>query len=238
MAIRGYIFDYGGTLDTGGCHWGKTFWHAYQRAGVPVDWSLFRQAYIHTERLISDKGMVEAGDTFRQTLKTKLSVQTDYLCRCSDQTLRAQQRDEVCRQLLDDLYARVQQQTAQSRAVLSRLLESCPLVLVSNFYGNMPVVLREFGLDTLFLAVIESAAVGLRKPDPAIFRLGVEALDLSPDEVLVVGDSIKKDMVPAKAIGCHTAWLKGEGWDDTPPDTTAADLIITRLDMLCDTTQP
>ena len=33
---KGYIFDYGGTLDTGGNHWGKVIWHAYQYLGVPV----------------------------------------------------------------------------------------------------------------------------------------------------------------------------------------------------------
>lgn len=25
----GYIFDYGGTLDTGGQHWVMALWHAY-----------------------------------------------------------------------------------------------------------------------------------------------------------------------------------------------------------------
>ena len=42
--IRGYIFDYGGTLDTHGCHWGKVIWHAYQRCGVPVTEAQFREA--------------------------------------------------------------------------------------------------------------------------------------------------------------------------------------------------
>ena len=54
--------------------------------------------------------------------------------------------------------------------------------------------------------------VGVRKPDPAIFRLGVEALGLKPEEVLVVGDSYRKDIVPAESIGCHVLWLKGKGW--------------------------
>lgn len=44
---EGYIFDYGGTLDTGGCHWGRRIWHAYERAGVPVGEELFREAYVY-----------------------------------------------------------------------------------------------------------------------------------------------------------------------------------------------
>mgnify|MGYP006902873094 FL=1 len=27
--IKGYLFDYGGTLDTAGCHWGRFIWHGY-----------------------------------------------------------------------------------------------------------------------------------------------------------------------------------------------------------------
>ncbi|MDE6263430.1 MAG: HAD family hydrolase, partial [Muribaculaceae bacterium] len=60
--------------------------------------------------------------------------------------------------------------------------------------------------------IIESAVVGVRKPDPAIFRLGVEAFGLPAEEVLVVGDSLKKDILPAESIGCQTAWIKGKGW--------------------------
>ena len=51
--VKGYIFDYGGTLDTGGNHWGKVIWHAYERVGVPVDEALFREAYVHGEDVVS-----------------------------------------------------------------------------------------------------------------------------------------------------------------------------------------
>ena len=57
-----------------------------------------------------------------------------------------------------------------------------------------------------------SAVVGVRKPDPKIFMLGVEALGLRPQQVLVVGDSLRKDIIPAETIGCRVAWLKGKGW--------------------------
>ena len=86
------------------------------------------------------------------------------------------------------------------------------MVLVSNFYGNIGAVLREYGINSYFRDVIESAVVGVRKPDPAIFRLGTDALGLPPDEVLVVGDSIGKDIVPARSIGCETAWIEGKPW--------------------------
>ena len=86
------------------------------------------------------------------------------------------------------------------------------MVLVSNFYGNVESVLADFDLRRYFRDIIESAVVGVRKPDPKIFRLGVDALGLKPEEVLVIGDSYKKDIVPAESIGCHVAWIKGKGW--------------------------
>ena len=40
--IKGYIFDYGATLDTAGQHWGKVLWHAYERQNVPIHLRLWR----------------------------------------------------------------------------------------------------------------------------------------------------------------------------------------------------
>ena len=86
------------------------------------------------------------------------------------------------------------------------------MVLVSNFYGNVEAVLSDFDLRRYFQAIIESAVVGVRKPDPRIFQLGVDALGLKPSQVLVIGDSLRKDILPARSIGCRTAWIKGKGW--------------------------
>ena len=118
--------------------------------------------------------------------------------------------------------------------MLERLAAQYPLVLVSNFYGNISTVLAEYGLDGLFGHVVESAVVGVRKPDPRIFTLGVEALGLKPGEVTVVGDSYDKDIVPARKAGCHTVWLRGEGWTDAQPDGSAADRVISSIEQLID----
>ena len=211
----GYIFDYGGTLDTGGQHWGMAIWHAYERHHVPVTEAQFREAYVHAERTLGRNPIIRPSDTFRQTLETKLRLQLEYLSNLSPLTSHLSP-------LLDDLYERTKTVTAESRRVLQTLKDrGLPMVLVSNFYGNMSVVLREFGFDGLFLSVIESAVVGIRKPDPQIFRLGVEALGLKPEEVTVVGDSLEKDIIPAREAGCQTVWLCGEGWEkqETGDDT-------------------
>ena len=198
--IKGYLFDFGGTLDTAGCHWGQMLWHAYQRQQVPVTEEQFREAYVHGERTLGRTPIIQSDYTFHKTL--------------------------------EDVYQKVVEITAHSAEVLAKLAENYPMVLVSNFYGNISQVLEEFHLDGFFKSIVESAVVGIRKPDHRIYLLGVEALGLKPEECMVVGDSFYKDIEPAKKAGCHAAWFKGEGWTEQEYDETIPDLVITDLAQL------
>ena len=118
----------------------------------------------------------------------------------------------------------------ENRQVLEHLKQKgYPMVLVSNFYGNINQVLKDAGIDGYFKDVIESAVVGVRKPNPAIFALGVCALDLPASQVLVVGDTYGKDIVPAHKLGCHTLWIKGLLWEEKKVDESIPDGIIKKL---------
>ena len=226
--IKGYIFDYGGTLDTGGQHWGKVIWHAYERQQVPVSEEAFREAYVHAERTLGKNPIIQPDFTFYKTIETKIRIQLEYLQEKND----VSSVSYYLKKLTDDLYALTCKETAKSREVLLQLKQQYPMVLVSNFYGNIATVLKEFKLDGIFDTIIESAVVGVRKPDPQIFTLGVEALGLQPDEVMVVGDSMDKDIIPAGKAGCHTVWFKGEGWTNDPVDETPAGIVITDLTQI------
>ena len=121
----------------------------------------------------------------------------------------------------------------EARPMLEELHETYPMMLVSNFYGNIDEVLRSYGIRHLFKGIIESAVVGIRKPNPTLFRLGVDALELNPEEVLVVGDSLRKDIEPAEQLGCHVLWLKGKGWTDEEDQQTHPH-TITRVTQVLD----
>ena len=54
-----YLFDFGGTLDTGGCHWGKMLWHGYERQAIPVSEAQFREAYVHAERTLGKQSIIK-----------------------------------------------------------------------------------------------------------------------------------------------------------------------------------
>ena len=226
--IKGYIFDYGGTLDTGGQHWGKVIWHAYERQQVPVSEEAFREAYVHAERTLGRNPIIQPDFTFYKTIETKIRIQLEYLQEKND----VSSVSYYLKKLTDDLYAITCRETTKSREVLLQLKQQYPMVLVSNFYGNIATVLKEFKLDGIFDTIIESAVVGVRKPDPQIFTLGVEALGMQPDEVVVVGDSMDKDIIPAGKAGCHTVWFKGEGWTNDPVDESPAEIVITDLTQI------
>lgn len=223
------LFDFGGTLDTAGCHWGKFLWHAYERNAIPVTEGLFREAYVHAERTLGKQAIIQSTDTFLSMLTTKIRIEFDYLVRSGWIAVDKEEADRMQRSLVKDVYERVKANLSVSRSVLTELRKKYRIGLVTNFYGNMSVVLDEFGLASLFDTVTESAVVGVRKPDPQIFRLAVKALDVESENVVVIGDSYSKDILPAHEIGCHTIWLKGEGWVTEELTTCEADYIIKDL---------
>ncbi|MFN3231798.1 MAG: HAD-IA family hydrolase [Alphaproteobacteria bacterium] len=56
---------------------------------------------------------------------------------------------------------------------------------------------------TMFEVVIESSKVGVRKPDPAIYRMACEALDIEPSEAVYL-DDLGINLKPARALGMTT----------------------------------
>jgi putative hydrolase of the HAD superfamily len=61
----------------------------------------------------------------------------------------------------------------------------------------------------LFDHVIESAKLGIRKPDPRIYELMCEALAVSPQECLFL-DDLGINLKPAKAMGMATIKVTSE----------------------------
>ncbi len=225
--IKGIIFDYGGTIDSRGVHWSEIIWDGYVFNNVDVDKTTFRDAYVFAERELARTRHIMPHHTFHHLLLIKMRIELQWLV--DNGHLPANSVDRYAAPIADYCYDAARNAIADARPVLESLYERYPMVLVSNFYGNVEAVLEDFDLRKYFKSIIESAVVGVRKPDPAIFALGVEALGLKPEEVLVIGDSYKKDIVPAEKIGCQVAWLKGKGWT-AEEDAVMHPSIIKSLD--------
>ncbi|MBN1514188.1 MAG: HAD family hydrolase [Phycisphaerae bacterium] len=83
-----------------------------------------------------------------------------------------------------------------------------------------------------FAAVVVSEAVRCYKPAPHIFRVALDALGVSPERVLHVGDSLHSDVGGAQSVGIATTWLCRDGRIfDTGQSTP--DYKIGSLNELC-----
>ncbi len=208
--IEGIIFDYGGTIDTDGIHWAEVIWEEYKKADCKLSKELFRTAYVHGERTLAKHHIIKASDTFRTLLEKKTAIEFEFLRNEGVIALTHEQQQAVAA----GCYRKVLDTLSVTRSIVGELSKKYPMVLVTNFYGNMPVVLEEFALHNYFCKIVESSVVGLRKPDPALFALGVEALNMPAEKIIVIGDSYKKDILPAGSLGCKTVWLKNICWEE------------------------
>ena len=205
ISVKGLIFDYGGTIDTNGIHWGEVIWQAYENVDTTVSREDFREAYVHVERMLGNQPIIQPEHTFRDTLEIKIKLQFEKL-RLTDMA--------QAKNIVESCYKNTTKTINRATEILKDLDARYTMILVSNFYGNLRTVLNEFGLTKYFDEVIESAEVNIRKPDPAIYRLSIEKIGLNTEEVVIIGDSYKNDINPANILGCPSIWLKGKGWDD------------------------
>lgn len=230
--IQGIIFDYGGTIDTNSCHWAEVLWSKYVEHGVPVSKEAFREAYVFGERSLAKYPFVRPDHNFHDVLSFKCKLQMEHLAGQRHLPLDEKLLCNYAKLVADSCYDYVLEVLKSTRPVVEALAKKYKLVLVSNFYGNIQTILKDFNLMDCFADIVESSVVGVRKPDPAIYQLGVDAMGYEADKVLVVGDSFSKDMVPAKKVGCKAVWLKGEGWGGEVTDDSLPDAIITDMTQL------
>ena len=229
--------------------------------GVSIHKQAFRDAYVYGERALAVNPIVTPDFHFEDILREKLILELKFLAGkelletgkddaekqaklgndsdASSESLLLSLSDSEIHQIAVDMAHYINAKTLdllqENKQVLEHLKQAgYPMVLVSNFYGNINQVLKDAGIDGYFKEVIESAVVGVRKPNPAIFALGVCALDLPASQVLVVGDTYSKDIMPAHKLGCHTLWIKGLQWEEKQVDESIPDGIIRKLSEMED----
>jgi len=75
------------------------------------------------------------------------------------------------------------------------------LALVSNLEPFQRPWVKELELTPLFDEIILSCEVGLLKPEPEIYQLAVQKLEVSPEECVFVGDGMSNELSGAQAVG-------------------------------------
>lgn len=75
-------------------------------------------------------------------------------------------------------------------------------------------ILAKAGIRKYFDEIVTSARIGIRKPDPAIFRSALARFDLRPGEAVIVGDSEHHDIEGGYAVGLRTVLIDRKGETD------------------------
>lgn len=78
------------------------------------------------------------------------------------------------------------------------------VAVISNSNGTVRGILARHGLTRYLDFVIDSAEVGVEKPDPRIFAIALERAGLAPVEAVYVGDLYSVDVVGARGAGLLT----------------------------------
>ena len=213
------LFDFGGTLNTNGDHWGALFRRRLSPIFPRATVGEIEQAYIQVERSLVSQGL--GPETFAETLRQQVVGQFEILG--GDQ--------ETAEKLARDFYKGVRKRMRSVRLLFTRLVVHHQVGVVSNFYGNLPVVIEEFGLAALVDPVVDSSIVGIRKPNAEIWRHAIELASNAASRTIVVGDSHKNDVAPAAALGCRMIWYRGLEWRPVDSALTAS-AEVTSLEEL------
>lgn len=227
--MKAILFDFGGTIDTDGVHWSERFREAYLHAGLVIGREAFNEAFAASEKAMHD-GRIAPTDDLRATVRTQVRLQFLDLKRKGNAPIVLCPPEAAVR-IADECIAGVEGTIRQMRPLLWKLSAMCPLALVSNFYGNLRAVCEDLGISSFFSTFVDSADVGVRKPDPEIFAIALRTLRVEAKDAVVVGDSYDRDIVPGHALGCQTVWLHGRSWKE-PAETGAADHTIRVLNDL------
>ena len=162
-------------------------------------------------------------ESLQSTLHKQVLFQLEFLA--AAKLLGSSQITGLAQELAVQACGDVRTQIEEVKPVLLEFKKRYRLALVSNFTGNLTTGVRELGLDGIFDEIIDSAVVGISKPDPQIFALAAERLGVNPNDCVVIGDSYDRDIEPASLLGMSTIFLYGRSWKE-PGSTESADCII------------
>ena len=88
----------------------------------------------------------------------------------------------------------------------------CKTGLVSNTEAILTNAdLAQAGLNKYFDVIILSSMVRVKKPDPQIFAMALDATSTEADRAVFVGDNFEEDILGAHRAGLHSLYLNSEG---------------------------
>jgi putative hydrolase of the HAD superfamily len=137
----------------------------------------------------------------------------EYICRELNVTVSLEQIN-TAKQIRFNFVARALTPRRDAVAVLSRLKSAgYKIGLISNCSGEPPLLWPGTPFAPLFDVAIFSSAVGLQKPDPQIFLMAMQRLEVEPLECLYVGDGDSDELTAAANMGMSPVLIQANDED-------------------------
>ncbi|MCR4948480.1 MAG: HAD family hydrolase [Treponema sp.] len=93
-------------------------------------------------------------------------------------------------------------------AVIKALSQKYELGIIANQLDGLKERLEAFDLIQYFKYIISSWDVKIMKPDIRIFEYALDKANCAPQETCMIGDRLDNDILPAKALGIKTVWIR------------------------------
>jgi putative hydrolase of the HAD superfamily len=117
---------------------------------------------------------------------------------------------------------------------LSRIQEQgLPMAIVTDAHSRDAIRrLEKAGLLSFFSCMVTYDLVRVKKPAPEPFIIALEMLKSMADEVLLVGDSPRRDIEPGKMLGFRTVYARyGDRFSDDRTSVQADYTIDTMAEL-------
>ncbi len=247
--INALLFDFGGTLD-GPAHWLDRFLAQYRAAGIEITRAELDPAFDHATRIGYGATRIITRFGLTDLVRFLVGHQFEYLRQSGAPKVRAlldaggaKGRHRIVEAITTSFVRETSRGLDHSREVMAALQGRFRMGVVSNFYGNLDRILADARLERFFDAVADSSRVGIFKPEPGIFEVALkkmraettakETAEKTAEKTAMIGDSLAKDLAPAKKLGLRTVWLRTDSNRPVPEGADAiADITIDSIDQV------
>lgn len=200
--IQYVFFDFGGCLDSTGIHTRILFRDAFFRSGLITEemFPAFQDAYT-----LADETMMRLRLAVGQPLRPFNRLNAKLITEC----MKLSASSNFIQSAADQVTAFQSEQLEKNRAILARI--ALPKGMISNFTGNLEVILEEFDMKQYFHSITESFYVGASKPEEKIFLEALSKQKNAPENCIFIGDNPKNDIDPAKKLKMKTILIHEYG---------------------------
>ncbi|MFN6483203.1 MULTISPECIES: HAD-IA family hydrolase [unclassified Nostoc] len=116
--------------------------------------------------------------------------------------------------------------------VLTVLADNYRLAVITNGFVSAQLPrMQAAGIEHFFEEIVVSEAIGFAKPSPEIFHYALSRLNLTPAEVIYVGDSLKHDYAGATQVKIDFCYYNRKN-QNLPPEAKPKFMINELLNLL------